>query len=586
MRQEIIVLVLLFVSLAFSFNIWSEPSSGGGACVACDVVIFVMKQTALQEELPIEDVVKGFCARYLNGTWIQEVCDVLMNQYGSDIIQLLVDDVDTDDICQTIRICGNKTCRLYPKREEGFDSAKYDEVSARHAEVEMPFQLQLFAQIPMPWSERDVQDTSSSQHSEEEEALPNPHDPRFNPLDYIEQIVDRVFAKHLPLFDFDNDTFSTYPTFRGSNWRGKDCHDMDSSVYPGRSQSSHPVTTDHNCNGIWGADQQSGKSYEELYCAQSQPRGIAILGDSAGAHFHVPNQKLATPDGFATLAENEADYPHCSWSTGYETTAQCPSSPWSNGMDSIYLRMRERNRCNHRDYVSVAVNGARSSGMTTHVMSAYTRDIKNDNPVMMFYALVGNDVCNPHPGMSHMTQPADFEHNIIVALDYLATKLPAGSHVFFVGLQDGAQWDIMAERAYPSLNTTYAALWEFVSCLGINPCWGWLNPDPYWRNYTINLAAQLNAVFPKIVAEQKYANFDLHYLGNHQRANINSWVASGGEAWQMLEWIGGGHPSQLNHEMDVEALWNAILEVAPEALGPVNPHNADIEKLFGDQGGY
>lgn len=30
----------------------------------------------------------------------------------------------------------------------------------------------------------------------------------FNPLDYIKQIVERVFDKHLPLMDHDNDTFS------------------------------------------------------------------------------------------------------------------------------------------------------------------------------------------------------------------------------------------------------------------------------------------------------------------------------------------------------------------------------------------
>jgi len=34
-------------------------------------------------------------------------------------------------------------------------------------------------------------------------------DVRFNPFNYIEEIIDKVFDKHLPLFDFDNDTYSS-----------------------------------------------------------------------------------------------------------------------------------------------------------------------------------------------------------------------------------------------------------------------------------------------------------------------------------------------------------------------------------------
>lgn len=37
-----------------------------------------------------------------------------------------------------------------------------------------------------------------------------------------------------PLIDVDDDGFSIIPTFRGYNFRGKDCNDGNPNVYPGR----------------------------------------------------------------------------------------------------------------------------------------------------------------------------------------------------------------------------------------------------------------------------------------------------------------------------------------------------------------
>jgi len=38
-----------------------------------------------------------------------------------------------------------------------------------------------------------------------------------------------------------------------------------------------------------------GIPYEEELCADSQPRGVLLFGDSAGAHFHIPYQWLYAP---------------------------------------------------------------------------------------------------------------------------------------------------------------------------------------------------------------------------------------------------------------------------------------------------
>ena len=57
------------------------------------------------------------------------------------------------------------------------------------------------------------------------------------------------------------------------------------------------------------------------------------------------------------IAENEFDWPHMSATTGYRNVT------WSvieGPVDSVYLRLRELNRCNHRDYQNMCVNGADS----------------------------------------------------------------------------------------------------------------------------------------------------------------------------------------------------------------------------------
>ena len=79
-------------------------------------------------------------------------------------------------------------------------------------------------------------------------------------------------------------------------------------------------------------------------------------------------------------------------------------------------------------------------------------------------------VCNPHAGNHSMTYPPEFEQNVIDVMEYLDTQLPYGSHVFFIGLEDGPQWEYMAKQMHP-LNVTYATLWEFLSCYDMNPCW-------------------------------------------------------------------------------------------------------------------
>ena len=120
--------------------------------------------------------------------------------------------------------------------------------------------------------------------------------------------------------DHDGDRFSTKERLRGTHWRGVDCNDVSNDVYPGRKVGSDSLASrdiDHNCNSIVGGN--STGSYEDLFCADSQQRGLIMLGDSATAHFHLPPQYLTADgwnaDGAFSDAEDEMDFPQCSWGT-------------------------------------------------------------------------------------------------------------------------------------------------------------------------------------------------------------------------------------------------------------------------------
>ena len=57
---------------------------------------------------------------------------------------------------------------------------------------------------------------------------------------------------------------------------------------------------------------------------------------------------------------------------------------------------------NHRDFQNIATNGARSTSMvhpdnTSGHLNALARHQAADYPLVVFYALIGNDVCNGHP---------------------------------------------------------------------------------------------------------------------------------------------------------------------------------------------
>jgi len=409
---------------------------------------------------------------------------------------------------------------------------------------------------------------------------------------------DIPVANHLPLVDDDKDTFSTLDTLRGAHWRGKDCNDKDARVYPGRAIDSVGDFADHNCNGILGRDSQ-GSSYERKFCKNSGQRGLIVLGDSAAAHFSLPPQWFDVRNynnkTFANLIDvltDEGDVPHCSAYTGFMNETGCP--PSKVPIKSLYQRLVERNRCNHRDFQNIAVNGARTGsmappeGIVTTMKSRSTNGNDTDQPAIVFLALIGNDVCNGHAGYDSMTTPEAFERNVLSTLAYLDEHLAAGSHVMTIGLVDGrVLYNAMHAREHPiGAGVTYSDFYDALNCWETNPCWGWLNTDATARDKTTARAMQLNDVYKKIASTRSYKKFQLHHYYADMQKHIDDWVAKGNAASDLVEPGDGFHPSQTALGLVSEALWKTLETEYPEVIGPVNPFNAEIQRTFGNQGGY
>jgi acyloxyacyl hydrolase len=135
---------------------------------------------------------------------------------------------------------------------------------------------------------------------------------------------DKFGDGHLPPFDLDNDTFGDISTLRGYHWRGADCNELNKNFYPGRKTGEKIL--DQDCNGIFGVNAK-GSTYEDEFCSHSKRFGVAVIGDSAGAHFSIPEKYFnasmingTTYHDLLQRAADELDIPNESGYTGNTPT--------------------------------------------------------------------------------------------------------------------------------------------------------------------------------------------------------------------------------------------------------------------------
>jgi len=535
------VIVLFLVLFCSPISSYPQDNGGGLDCAACTVVVSLLEQLSLLHNKSVEALLDDICTIFPSE--FTEICKYFVNTYGDQVIKLFDEEYNPDEICYAIAFCTDSKCHLWPP-------------SGRSRPIPHPYFQNLRNQ--------------RKRNSE-------------TPWDWLINLLKPIIDHSEPVLDFDGDLFSVEPTLRGSSWRGRDCNDIDSTIYAGRKENQHFPEIDHNCNGIYAIN---GLDYDDLYCKNSGQLGVAIIGDSAGAHFHIPPEYMTASEineqTFSNLLfvlSNEFDVPQESSTTGHENTTG------NVFVDSMYLRMRERNRCNHRDYQNICRNGLRS-GSSVDLAKTLSRNKTTDHPVLLTFELIGNDVCTGHQDFNHFTSPEEFRNNILEVLGNFSETLPMGSHVIFMGLaHGGVLWDALHDRKHP-IGAPYSAVYDLLNCLQISPCWGWMNSNGTVRNITNDWALKLSGIYDEIISTRKYPNFDMIYYPFPLEEIYKMWQAQGGELWQLIEPIDGFHPNQQSNALIVEWMFNDILKNHPEFLGDINPYNSEIDKLFGAQNGY
>ncbi|ELK35160.1 Acyloxyacyl hydrolase [Myotis davidii] len=533
----------------------------------CVLVVSVIKQLAQVHNSTVQASMERLCSYLPEKLFLKATCYLVVRTFGPDIIKLLSADMNADVVCHTLEFChqgpGQALCHLYPLPKEAW-------------KVTLEKARQIVKKPPTLKHLRGGADIC---------ALPF--------LAKICQKFKRTIRNSVPFRDVDSDNYSISPTLRGYHWRGRDCNDSDEMAYPGRRPDRWDEHRDSNCNGIWGVDPKDGLPYEKKFCEGSEPRGIVLLGDSAGAHFHIPPEWITASQmslksffNLPTALTDELDWPQLSGATGFLLNA-------TSGIkgNSIYLHLRRRNRCNHRDYQNISKNGASSQNLETFIESL-SRNPLLDHPAIVIYAMIGNDVCNGRSDpVPEMTTPEQFYSKVMETLKYLNARLPNGSHVILYGLPDGTfLWDHLHSRYHPlgqlNRDVTYGQLYAFLSCLQVSPCHGWMSANETLRTLTSQRAALLSNTLKKIATNQEFTSFRLYYMDFDFQEIIKKWQKRGGQPWQLLEPVDGFHPNEVASLLLADDLWDKVQLQWPQVLGKENPFNAQIEQVFGDQGGH
>uniref|UniRef100_A0A8D0IP82 Acyloxyacyl hydrolase n=2 Tax=Sus scrofa TaxID=9823 RepID=A0A8D0IP82_PIG len=567
MVAPLIFLLTVHTSASPAYD--DQPStrhSNGHVCIGCVLVVSMIEQLVQVHNSTVQTSMERLCSYLPEKLFLKTTCYVVVRMFGPDIIKLLEAKLNADVVCHTLKFCkqdpGQPLCHLYPLPKEAW---KFTLTKAR----------QIVKKSPTLTYSRSDSDICS--------------------LPFLAKICQKIklaIENSLPFKDTDSDKYSVFPTLRGYHWRGRDCNDNDKMVYPGRRPDSWDVHQDSNCNGIWGVDPKDGIPYEKKFCEGSQPRGIILLGDSAGAHFHIPPEWITASQmslksffNLPAALTDELNWPQLSGATGFLNS--------TSGLkeNSIYLRLRKRNRCNHRDYQNISRNGASSQNLESFIESL-SRNQLLDHPAIVIYAMIGNDVCNgktnPVPAM---TTPEKLFSKVMQTLQYLDSHLPNGSHVILFGLPDGTfLWDNLHNRYHPlgqlNKDVTYEHFYSFLNCLQVSPCHGWMSSNRTLRTLTSERAEQLSSTLKRIATSQKFANFNLFYMDFDFREIMEEWRKRGGQPWQLIEPVDGFHPNEVALQLLADGFWKKAQLQWPQVLGKENPFNHQIEQVFGDQGGH
>jgi acyloxyacyl hydrolase len=510
----------------------------GLKCAAC---VFVVQDVVLNSDKlqkPVRSLLNKACGLLPSGK-LNDICHFVVDNFTEDIIGLILSNETADFICAKAGLC--KQCHLFQGQNY------YNEKSVRMSSPLEIEELQVRSRILgslmfYQW--------------------------KANP-DETGNVGQR------PFIDLDKDWFSSVHSIpRGANWRGRDCNDWNHKVRPGVLEAKSG-RSDNDCNGI-PAD------FEQQYCSGANaPRQLIQLGDSATAGFMIPVEwlKLKNLSHVLPTIIDEFDHPEQAWGSGWDA---------SKGTDSLYLRLRNNNRCIHRQFQSVAKNGAEMSDLSDQI-DTLSYDKNTDKSALVTVAYIGNDICKKK--LDLMTTPEEYQKNLKEGLTKLDNILAPNSKVLLFGLVDGSiLFELMGQLEHPlGHGITYAKFYEFLTCTGVNPCNTWLTSNSTTRAIASARAMELTRIANDFVKNHKFNNFDLIFVDFAEILNEAFALTQkqGKPLSTLIDPVDGFHPYiRFGDAVLAQVLWAHLSKAHPDFIGPVNPFNEHIEKLFGDQGGY
>lgn len=549
-------LVLLFAQpLNASKTFWSNPANQGSkACLVCVAVVDLAEKAAEDRREELAKIMAHGCDKiFPGGSTARDICTEIVTDYGGDIIDLLLKKELPDAVCSKVGLC--KECRLFPKEKLAkFNLSDKDvhekQYKARFLAAVLDFQLKSLGFVDEPTYDKGESNGKNYKPSR--------------------------------LADIDGDGFAWNHKFpRAADWRGKDCNDVSSDSQPGRKEETGNYF-DKNCNGISGKTHTvTGDSYEDLYCNSfKDDRQLISFGDSANAAFTIPVEWLSFKDLKSVVGAiiNELDWPMRSYSTGYKEK------------ESLVTKLFERNRCSHRQYQNIGMNGAVMADLADQVGQAEIN--KHSKPVFATIGYIGNDICKP--SLDQMTRPEDFRKQLVEGLHKLDQKLPANSRVTLLGLVDGSIiYENVANVTHPLSihegDLTVADFYRFLSCAGANPCQTWLTDDSSSREAATRHAKKLDSVIQDVIQNSTFSNFEAAFVdfADIIKLGFEKMDREGIPHYKMMDPVDNFHPSlDVGHRLIADAVWTLLEKQHPGFIGELNPNNDAIKKRFGDQGGF
>jgi len=209
------------------------------------------------------------------------VCDFLVKEGIDIVVALMMKDYTASDICIMMKVAECKGCTLNNHTRSAEDEkiegirngfVQRGQLASMMGAIRTIPRSEMFASVQQMIHDKYEHKALTLKNGKTGQTLLNEKklQTRFALQTWMVALVSSVrkFGQNvLPQEnDDDGDYFpGSHLLLRGADWRGLDCMDKDANIKP-TIIDTNVNNKDMNCNGIYGTEPTSGKSYESLFC--------------------------------------------------------------------------------------------------------------------------------------------------------------------------------------------------------------------------------------------------------------------------------------------------------------------------------